>query len=108
MLSSDGNESQILSLKKFWCTINSTSQDIDTLLNKYRKLQQIKRMEPITVYPLRGLHNLQYDDVNPAMVYRFGIMSSMFATLQILSERPNLWKGLFRCAFYLIVYNFTR
>ena len=39
-------------------------------------------MEPIKSYPLRDLHNLAYDNVNPAIVNEY-VMSSMFARLQI-------------------------
>ena len=51
-------------------------------------------MELIISYPLQGLHNLAYDNVNPAMVNGNDIMSSMFATLWVLSERFDLKRSL--------------
>ena len=50
-------------------------------------------MELIISYPLWGLHNLVYDNMNHAMVNGY-IMSSMFATLQILSQRLNLKRAI--------------
>ena len=70
-------------------------------MKKIRKLRksealQIKSMELTKSYPLQGLHNLAYDNdnVNPAMLSGKDIMSSMFAKLQMLSERLNLRRSI--------------
>ena len=46
------------------------------------------------IYPLRGFHNLAYDNTNSAMVNGYDIMRSMFATLSILSEMLNLERSV--------------
>ena len=48
------------------------------------------------IYPLRGLHNLAYDNVNSVMVNGYDIIRSMFATLRIYRE-CSIWKGLLSC-----------
>ena len=46
------------------------------------------------IYPLQGLHNLAYDNVNPAMVNGYDTMRSTFATLRIISEMLNMKRSI--------------
>ena len=46
------------------------------------------------IYPLRGLHNVAYNNVNSAMMNGYDIMRFTFATLWILSERLDLIRSV--------------
>ena len=63
--------------------------------NKHRKTSENQklseeRMDLKISYPLRGLHNLTYDNVNSAMVNGY----DTFATLRILPEWLNLKRSI--------------
>ena len=66
-------------------------------------------MELIISFPLRCLHNLAYDNLNPTIVNMYDIMSSVFATLRILSERLNLKRSIItHCMTTLLSYRVKR